>query len=59
MAKASDTRRTYRYAWGNNERRAELKGRECVIEAAGRMNTVLVRFLDNDERVTTSRRALR
>lgn len=49
----------YIYAWGNNERRAELKGRRCVIEARGRMNTVLVRFLDNDERVTTSSRALR
>lgn len=49
----------YRYAWGNNSRRAELKGRECVIEARGRMRTVLVRFLDNGERVTTSVRALR
>ena len=49
----------YRYAWGNNPRRAELKGRRCTVEARGRMNTVLVRFLDNGERVTTSRRALR
>jgi hypothetical protein len=54
----------YVYAWGNNERRAELKGRRCVIEAPkpgeqGRMNTVLVRFLDTGERVTTSVLALR
>lgn len=50
----------YVFAWGNNERRAELKGRRCVIEAAGgTMRTVLVRFLDTGERVTTSRRALR
>lgn len=50
----------YVYAWGNSERRQELKGRRCVIEAwGGRMRTVLVRFLDNGERVTTSRRALR
>jgi hypothetical protein len=49
----------YRYAWGNNSRRAELKGRLCVIEARGAMATVLVRFLDNGERVTTSRRAVR
>jgi hypothetical protein len=49
----------YIYAWGNNSRRAELKGRRCVVEARGRMNTVLVRFLDNGERVTTSNRALR
>lgn len=48
----------YVYRWGNNSRRAELKGRECVIEATGRMNTVLIRFLDTGERVTTSRRAL-
>jgi hypothetical protein len=49
----------YEYAWGNNPRRAALKGRRCVVEARGRMGTVLVRFLDTGERVTTSRRALR
>jgi hypothetical protein len=49
----------YEYAWGNNERRAALKGRRCVVEATGRLNTVLVRFLDTNERVTTSRHALR
>ena len=48
----------YRYAWGNNERRAALKGRRCVVEARGAMGTVLVRFLDTGERVTTSFRAL-
>ena len=49
----------YVYAWGNNPRRANLKSRLCVIEASGRMRTVLVRFLDTGERVTTRRRALR
>jgi hypothetical protein len=49
----------YVFAWGNNPRRAELKGRLCVVEARGAMSTVLVRFLDTGERVTTSRRALR
>ena len=49
----------YRYVWGNNARRAELKGRLCVVEARGALQTVLVRFLDNGERVTTSMRALR
>ena len=49
----------YVYVWGNNPRRAELKGRRCVVDARGRMGTVLVRFLDTGERVTTSRRALR
>jgi hypothetical protein len=51
--------RVYVYAWGNNERRTALKGRRCVIEARGALGTVLVRFLDTGERVTTSRRALR
>jgi hypothetical protein len=49
----------YVYAWGNNARRAELKSRRCVVEARGRMGTVLVRFLDTGERVTTSRRAVK
>lgn len=49
----------YVYVWGNNERRAELRGRECVVEARGSMRTILVRFLDNGERVTTSARAVR
>ena len=49
----------YRYAWGDNPRRAELKGRLCVVVARGRMRTVLVEFLDTGERVTTSERALR
>jgi hypothetical protein len=50
--------RVYRYRWANNERRAQLLGRFCAVEASGRMGTVLVTFLDNGERVTTSRRAL-
>jgi hypothetical protein len=52
-------RTVYRYRWGNNPRRAELKGRECVIEARGKLGTVLLRFIDTGERVTTSVRAVR
>lgn len=48
----------FTFRWGNNERRAQLKGRCCVVEARGTKNTVLVRFLDTGERVTTSWRAL-
>ena len=51
--------RIYVYAWGNNPRRLELRGRRCRILAQGRMSTVLIEFLDNGERVTTSSRALR
>jgi len=53
------TMQLYVYLWGNNSRRAELRGRRCRILARGRMNTVLVEFVDNGERVTTSSRALR
>ena len=49
----------YVYAWGNNARRAELRGRDCVVEARGAMRTILLRFLDTGERVTTSARAVR
>jgi hypothetical protein len=51
--------RAYTYAWGNNSRRAMLKGRECVIEASGSRCSALVRFIDTGERIVTSRRALR
>lgn len=47
------------FTWGNNPRRRELRGRPCTVEARGAMGTVLVRFLDTDERVSTSFRALR
>jgi hypothetical protein len=46
------------YRWGNNTRRAELKGRLCRVLATGRKNTILVEF-ENGERVTTSRFAIR
>lgn len=49
----------YCYAWANNEVRADLKGRRCVIEATGAMGTCLIRFLDSGKRISTSRRALR
>jgi len=49
----------YVYAWGNNERRAQLKGRQCIVVARGALGTILVRFLDTGEQVTTSHRAIR
>lgn len=49
----------YRYAWGNNPKRATLKHRPCVIEARGTLGSVKVRFLDTDQREIVSRRALR
>ena len=49
---------THRYGWRNNERRAELYGRACRLLISGKMGTVLIE-MENGERVTTSRRALR
>ena len=49
----------YRFVWGNNPKRATLKGRRCVIEATGAKGTVQVRFLDNGQVEFVSRRALR
>jgi hypothetical protein len=47
------------YAWANNPRRRELKGRRCIVLARGAMASVLIEFPDTGERVVTSRRALR
>jgi len=49
----------YTYTWGNNEKRATLKGRSCYIISVGRMNSVAVRFTDNGQHEIVSRRALR
>jgi hypothetical protein len=46
------------YIWGNNEKRATLKGRPCRILARGTMRSVMVEFEDG-ERVICSHRALR
>ncbi len=47
------------YAWGNNPKRATMKGRACRVIARGRMNSVLIEFLDNGQRTLTSRYAIR
>jgi hypothetical protein len=48
----------YIYSWGNNPRRAQFKGRQCRVLAAGRMRSVLLEF-ENGERIVSSSRALR
>lgn len=49
----------YRYLWGNNEKRATLRGRICRVVARGAMNSALVEFVDNGQREVISRNALR
>lgn len=46
------------YAWGNNQKRAKLKGRPCRVLARGAMRSVLVEFRDG-QREVVSYRALR
>lgn len=47
-----------KYLWGNNHRRAQLKGRPCEVLAKGKMGSILIRFLDTGEQVITSWRAV-
>lgn len=50
---------THTFAWGNNPKRATLKGRACrVLVRARRMGSVLVEF-ENGQREVVSKRALR
>lgn len=49
----------YIYRWGNNEKRASLKGRRCRVLARGSMNSALIEFCDNGQREIVSRNALR
>ena len=46
------------YQWGNNPKRATLKGRACHIIAHGTLRSVLVEFEDTGQREVVSRRAL-
>lgn len=50
----------YVYRWGNNEKRATLKGRLCrVVVRSKRFNSCEVEFLDNGQREIISRNALK
>lgn len=48
----------YFYAWGNNEKRATLKGRRMKVIARGSLNSALVEF-ENGQREVISRNAIR
>lgn len=41
------------YAWGNNQKRARLKGRPCKIIAHGKMNSRLIEFDDGRREVVS------
>ena len=48
----------YIYVWGNNPKRASLKGRKCRVLMRGKKNSALVEF-ENGQREIVSRNALR
>jgi hypothetical protein len=50
---------TYVYVWGNNAKRATLKGRPCRVLAEGRKNSIMVKFRDTGQREIVSAHALR
>lgn len=49
---------THIFAWGNNEKRAALKGKPCRILARGALGSVMVDFGGGHIEIV-SRRALR
>lgn len=58
-ATSGPTAKLYAYTWGNNEKRATMKGRICRMLARGVLNSALIEFVDNGEQVVVSRNALR
>ena len=49
----------YVFGWGNNPRRATMKGRKCRILQRMTQNSAAVEFVDNGQIEVISRNALR
>lgn len=49
----------YYFAWGNNEKRASMKGRICKVLARGKKNSILIEFIDNGQQEIVSRNSIR
>jgi len=49
---------THVFYWGNNAKRATLKGRRCRIVSAGALHSIMLEF-QNGQREVVSRRAVR
>ena len=47
--------KTYLYGWGNNTKRKTMKNRTCQVLARGRMNSIMIKFVDNDQIEIVSR----
>lgn len=49
----------YLFNWANNSKRATMKGRECIVLARGKMNSILIEFCDNKQKEIVSRNSLK
>lgn len=50
---------THIYAWGNNEKRATMKGRACrILARSRRMSSLMIQF-ENGQREIVSLRSVR
>jgi len=43
----------YVYGWKNNAKRQALYGRHCMVLARGKMNSVLVEFVDGSREIVS------
>jgi hypothetical protein len=50
---------TYYYNWANNKKRITMKNRKCIVLAKGKMNSILIQFIDNKQREIVSRYSIR
>ena len=48
----------YIFNWANNAKRVLMKGRICAVIARGKMNSILIEFIDNNQREIVSRNSL-
>jgi len=53
------TQQHYIFWWKNNDKRAALHGRTCIVLVRGRANSALIEFCDDEQREVVSRNALR
>ncbi len=42
-----------KYRWGNNSKRATMKGQECKIITRGRMNSICIEFKDGQREIVS------
>lgn len=48
----------YEYRWGNNSKRETMKGRACQVLQRLKMNSCIIRFIDNGQMECVSRNSL-